>query len=149
MTIPDMSTHYRKVHKSQTLLLNEQSRLLETEGKEIFKFGFGQSPFPPIPCAIENLKKYAEAKDYSAVQGIALLRKRIAQFHQEADRLVIAEDSVLVAPGSKILIYAVMAMFKKADVLIPVPAWVTPRQSRDPLQVPAPHRRSNFRSPAG
>ena len=121
----DNPIHYRKVHKSQTLLLNEQSRMLENEGKDIFKFGFGQSPFPPLPVAIENLKKYAGAKDYSAVQGIPHLRESIARFHQEAEGIDITDDRVLVAPGSKILIYTIMAVYERADVLIPAPAWVS------------------------
>ena len=121
----DISTHYRKVNQSQTLLLNEQSRLLETEGKDIFKFGFGQSPFPPLQAATDELKKHAGAKDYSAVQGIPLLRTRIADFHHVAEGIDITEDRVLVGPGSKILIYTVMAMFKNADILIPVPSWVS------------------------
>ena len=39
----------RTIEQSQTLLLNEQSRQLEDAGREVFKFGFGQSPFPPLP----------------------------------------------------------------------------------------------------
>ena len=31
---------------SATLKINEISKKLEQEGKEIIKFGFGQSPFP-------------------------------------------------------------------------------------------------------
>jgi len=138
----DNSTHFRKVHKSQTLLLNEQSRLLETEGREIFKFGFGQSPFPPLPVAIDNLKQYAGAKEYSAVQGIALLRQRIADFHHAAEGIDITEDRVVVGPGSKMLIFTVMALFEKADILIPAPAWVsyTPQAmllGHTPLLVPS------------
>lgn len=121
----DISTFYRKVHKSQTLLLNEQSRTLETQGKEIYKFGFGHSPFPPLQAAVDSLKKYAGAKDYSAVQGIPALRNAIADFHEQAEGIDITEDRVLVGPGSKILIYTVMAMFEKADILIPAPAWVS------------------------
>ncbi len=121
----DISSYYRKIHQSQTLLLNEQSRMLENKGKAVFKFGFGQSPFPPLPEAIEALKKYADAKDYSAVQGLPLLRQRIAGFHREADLTDITEDRVLVAPGSKILIYTIMLAFERADVLIPTPAWVS------------------------
>jgi len=119
------SDHYRKVHTSQTLLLNEQSKLLENQGRDIFKFGFGQSPFPPIPIAIDHLKDCAGAKDYSAVQGMPMLREHIARFHQEAEGIDISADRVVVAPGSKILIYTVLTMFEKADILIPAPAWVS------------------------
>lgn len=120
-----METYLKRIEKSQTLLINEQSRAREREGREIYKLGFGQSPFPPPPFIVERLKETAHLKDYSPVQGIAELREAVAQFHRETDKIDIAPENVLVAPGSKILIYTVMAALTKADVLIPVPAWVS------------------------
>lgn len=115
----------RSVEKSQTLLLNEQSRQLENTGQEVFKFGFGQSPFPPLENAIAALRAHAGAKDYTPVQGLPELRKCVAEFHRATDGLDVSADDVLIAPGSKILIYAAMAAFRKADVLIAAPAWVS------------------------
>ncbi len=115
----------RSVEKSQTLLLNEQSRNLEGSGQEVFKFGFGQSPFPPLGAAVEALRRHAAAKDYTAVQGLPALRERVAEFHRAVDHIDTKADQVLIAPGSKILIYAVMAAFTRADVLMPAPAWVS------------------------
>ena len=34
----------KNLRLSATLRINEISKILENEGKEIFKFGFGQSP---------------------------------------------------------------------------------------------------------
>ncbi|WP_161974437.1 pyridoxal phosphate-dependent aminotransferase [Piscinibacter terrae] len=115
----------RQVAKSQTLLLNEQSRNIEVSGREIFKFGFGQSPFPPLPAAVDALRVHAAAKDYTPVQGLLDLRARVAAFHVDAFGLRARAEQVLVAPGSKILLYTVMAAFERADVLIPAPAWVS------------------------
>ena len=36
---------FRKVEESQTLLINTQSKDLESQNKKIIKLGFGQSPF--------------------------------------------------------------------------------------------------------
>ena len=116
---------FRTVEQSQTLLLNEQSRRLEHEGREVFKFGFGQSPFPPLPAAVEALRAHAAAKDYTPVQGLPALCERVAAFHRAAEGLDTAPERVLVAPGSKLLLYGVMACFASADVLIPAPAWVS------------------------
>ena len=115
----------RSVEKSQTLLLNEQSRNLEGTGREVFKFGFGQSPFPPLEGAVEALRTHAAAKDYTSVQGLLELRARVAAFHSATDGLAIGSEQILVAPGSKVLLYAAMAVFEKADVLVPAPAWVS------------------------
>lgn len=115
----------RSVEKSQTLLLNEQSRNLESTGREVFKFGFGQSPFPPLDAAIEALRRHAGAKDYTPVQGLPELRQQVAEFHRTVDGIEASADQVLVGPGSKILIYAVLAAFERADVLMAAPAWVS------------------------
>lgn len=113
------------MEKSQTLLLNEQSRRMQQEGRNIYKFGFGQSPFPPPPAVVARLQAAAPMKDYTPVQGIPELREAVARFHRELDRVDVAAKNVLVAPGSKILLYTAMAAFTKADVLVPVPSWVS------------------------
>src|SRR5204862_6965746 len=93
----------RAIEKSQTLLLNEQSRNLEGRGREVFKFGFGQSPFPPLEAATEALRFHAAAKDYTSVQGLPQLRTRVAAFHGATDRLDLDAEQILVAPGPTIL----------------------------------------------
>ena len=98
------STGIRPVEKSQTLLLNEQQRQQESTGQEVFKFGFGQSPFPPLQPAVEALRENASAKDYTPVQGLPELRERIALFHRLTDGLELDAGQVLVGPGSKMLL---------------------------------------------
>lgn len=118
-------TNLKQIEKSQTLLINEQSRIMENEGVDIIKFGFGQSPFLPPQHVIEVLKKNAHLKDYAPVQGIDKLREAVAKFHAKVDGLDITKNDVFIAPGSKILIYSVLASFDHADVLVPAPAWVS------------------------
>lgn len=119
------SKYLRIVEKSQTLLLNEQSRNIEQSGKKVYKFGFGQSPFLPPQHVIDALKTNAHRKDYSPVQGIPSLREAVAEFHRQIDGIEVSAENVLIAPGSKILIYAVLAAFTKADLLVCAPAWVS------------------------
>ena len=45
----------KNLKPSSTLLINETSNKLEKEGKEIFRFGFGQSPFKVPPDIVEEL----------------------------------------------------------------------------------------------
>ncbi len=40
---------------SATLKINEKSKIIENEGKNIIKFGFGQSPFPVPITIVEEL----------------------------------------------------------------------------------------------
>ena len=55
---------------SSTLKINEKSKELEIEGKEIFKFGFGQSPFNVPENVITELKNNAYQNQYLPMQGL-------------------------------------------------------------------------------
>lgn len=116
---------FRKIEESQTLLINNQSKNLESLQKKIFKFGFGQSPFLPPVQVMEALKANVHRKEYSSVQGDPELRQLIADFHFQVNGLKVAAGNVMIAPGSKILIYSILLSFKEADVFIPAPAWVS------------------------
>ncbi len=116
---------FRPVHPSQTLLIHEQSQQAVSGGRTVYRFGFGQSPFLPPMFVIEALKAHAHRKEYTPVAGIQPLRDAIAHFHAQADGRDIDASQVLVAPGSKALLYAVMAAFERLEVLIPAPAWVS------------------------
>ncbi len=116
---------YRHIEESQTLLVNTQSQILEAQNKEIIKFGFGQSPFLPPAFVLESLKTSIFHKEYSSVQGDEKLRENIAKFHYEHNGLESRSEDILIAPGSKILIYTILLAYKNADVFIPSPAWVS------------------------
>ncbi|MDC3226061.1 hypothetical protein OAT75_00740 [Candidatus Pelagibacter sp.] len=47
----------KNLKPSSTLLINETSSKLEEQGKKIFKFGFGQSPFKVPEDVVEELKR--------------------------------------------------------------------------------------------
>ena len=47
----------KNLKPSSTLKINELCKDLESQGKEIFKFGFGQSPFKVPEDVISELKK--------------------------------------------------------------------------------------------
>ena len=49
-----INNNLRELKQSSTLAINEVSKELELKGKEIYKLGLGQSPFPN-PKIITNL----------------------------------------------------------------------------------------------
>jgi len=65
---------------SSTLKINELSKELEKSGKEIFKFGFGQSPFAIPTNVVDALKDNASHNIYLPMQGLKNLREVIARF---------------------------------------------------------------------
>ena len=118
-------SYHPQVEESQTLLINTQTRLLESQNRKVFKFGFGQSPFFPPQKVIKSLRKHAFRKEYSSVQGDPDLRYNISEFHHKYNGLKSSPDDILVAPGSKILLFNILLSFNKADVMISAPSWVS------------------------
>lgn len=116
---------FRQIEESQTLLINTQSKELELKNSKVVKFGFGQSPFMPPKFVLKAFKNAANHKEYTSVQGDLDLRRNISQFHEAHNGLKVSPDNILIAPGSKTLIFNVLMSFKKADVFIPAPCWVS------------------------
>lgn len=116
---------YRDVEESQTLLINTQSKLMTSQNKKVIKFGFGQSPFLPPKFVMDAFRDTVHHKEYSSVQGDPELRDYMTRFHNTHNGLEVDPDNILLAPGSKILLFNILMAFKKADLFIPAPAWVS------------------------
>ena len=69
----------KNLKPSSTLAINEASRKLEEQGKKIFKFGFGQSPFKVPQDVVEELKNNAYQNKYLPMQGLSELRDAVAK----------------------------------------------------------------------
>lgn len=114
-----------KVAKSGTLSLNEKSRALADAGRRVYRFGFGESPFPPPRRVQDALRNAAHRTDYTAVAGMPELREKVAAFHHEVDGYPIQPSQILIAPGTKPLLHNIMRAFQAAEVTIPGPSWVS------------------------
>ena len=116
---------FRSVATSGTLSLNEMMAALGDSGRQVYRFGFGESPFSPPPGVQAALQAARRRSEYSAVAGLPELRQKIADFHCEIDGYPIDAAQVLVAPGTKPLLYNVMQVFRHAEVYLPEPSWVS------------------------
>ncbi|XP_038058393.1 aspartate/prephenate aminotransferase-like isoform X2 [Patiria miniata] len=111
--------------KASNMALNEQIRQLMAQGKTIYHFGFGQSPFPVVDGARRALAQHAGENAYLPVAGLLELRAQICNFHAELDGLMHLDPNlVIVGPGTKQLIYLLVQVFN-GDVLILSPSWIT------------------------
>ncbi len=109
---------------SSTLKINEISKNLEIEGKEVFKFGFGQSPFP-IPSDIVNeLKNNAHQNKYLPMQGLKELREIIAKYTSNKKEYKYKDEDIIIGPGTKELMFLLNIIFD-GDILLPTPSWVS------------------------
>ena len=114
----------KNLKPSSTLLINEKSNKLESEGKKIFKFGFGQSPFKVPQDIVNELKNNAHQNKYLPMQGLEELRKSIAKYISKKKNYEYSSNNVIVGPGSKELIFQTQLVLD-CDVLLPSPSWVS------------------------
>jgi len=119
-----LNLNVRGLPVSATLAINEKSNALIREGREVFKFGLGQSPFPVPEPVVDALRKNAFQKDYLPVRGLMPLRESIARFNRKAHGLECTADDVIIGPGSKELIF-LLQMVYYGDLVIPTPSWVS------------------------
>ena len=68
----------KKLRPSATLVINEESNKLIKSGKKVYKFGFGQSPFPIPDSVVTALKNNANKNTYLPMQGLEELRLAVA-----------------------------------------------------------------------
>lgn len=122
---PAISHYLRESKHSQTLLVNQLSLTRAENNQPVFKFGFGQSPFP-VPSEItQALAQAAHRKEYMSVQGHLPLRQAIVNFHREKENKDWHADNIIIGAGSKILLFCVMAAFEQVEILLPAPSWVS------------------------
>ena len=109
---------------SSTLLINETSRRLEAQGKKIYKFGFGQSPFKVPENIVKELKDNAHQNKYLPMQGLSELRNVIAKYTSEKKNYDYKSDNVIIGPGSKELMFLLHIIFD-GEIILPAPSWVS------------------------
>ena len=109
---------------SATLAINEESNRLKKSGKKVYKFGFGQSPFPIPESVILELKSNAYKHTYLPMQGLEELRIEIANFLNKNNNNDFNKENILVGPGTKELMFLTQIAFN-GDVLLPAPSWVS------------------------
>ena len=114
----------KNLKPSSTLLINEISNKLESEGKKIFKFGFGQSPFKVPTDIVNELKNNAHQNKYLPMQGLEELRESIAKYISKKKNYKYLSNNVIVGPGSKELMFLLQVLFE-GEILLPAPSWVS------------------------
>ena len=114
----------KNLKPSSTLLMNEESKNLEKEGKQIFKFGFGQSPFQIPEDVVNELKKNSHQNKYLPMQGLPELRDAVALYTSNKKGNNYKADNVIIGPGSKELMFLLHILFD-GDVILPAPSWVS------------------------
>ena len=114
----------KNLKPSSTLLINEQSKKLEAQGKKIFKFGFGQSPFKVPDDIVDELKNNAHQNKYLPMQGLSALREAVAKYTSIKKSYDYKTENVIIGPGSKELMFLLHVIFE-GEIILPAPSWVS------------------------
>jgi aspartate aminotransferase len=124
--LPDvqLNLNIRGLPLSATLGINERCAQMVREGRNVFRLGLGQSPFPVPEGVVDELRENAHQKDYLPVRGLPALREAVAEHHRRDVGVECSADDVLVGPGSKELMF-LLQMVYYGDLVVPTPAWVS------------------------
>ena len=113
-----------KLNPSATLAINEKSKELIAKGKKVYRFGFGQSPFPVPKKIVSALKKNANKKTYLPMQGLPMLREAISKHLTKKTKSSFTKENIIITPGSKEGMF-LMHMAFNGDIILPAPSWVS------------------------
>src|ERR687883_487838 len=108
---------------SPTLAINEAVKERLARGEPTLHLGFGEAGLPVHPLLRDAVARAAGANAYGSVQGDPELRAAVPGYFRRRG-LETDPDLVVVAPGSKPLLYA-LALVLDGDVVVPRPAWVS------------------------
>ena len=137
----------KNLKPSSTLLINETSRRLEEQGKKIYKFGFGQSPFKVPEDVVNELKNNAHQNKYLPMQGLSELRSAVAKYTSKKKNYNYQPENVIIGPGSKELMFLLHVIFD-GEIVLPAPSWVSyaPQAilGRNKIQILQTRRENNW-----
>jgi aspartate aminotransferase len=142
---PALNPLVLSLKESATLAINLKALKMRREGREVFHFGFGQSPFPVPQSIQEALRRNADKKDYLPTRGLPELCEAVAAFYRSEFGYEFSGEDVCVGPGSKELIFQTIYLME-GPLLVPAPSWVSygPQAAlRGKEIVPIPTRRAN------
>ena len=113
-----------KLKPSSTLVINEKCKELISQGKKVYQFGFGQSPFPVPEKIVKTLKDNAHRKEYLPMQGLETLRKSISKYLFSRTGIDYPKENIIITPGSKEAMLLMHVAFN-GDVILSAPSWVS------------------------
>lgn len=108
---------------SATLAIDEAVTARRAAGATVLHLGFGEAGLPALTSLTDVLAIAAPLNSYGPVAGSQTARLAAAGWFTRRG-LPTTPDQIIYAPGSKPLLFALLAAIE-GDVVLPRPAWVT------------------------
>ena len=109
--------------ESPTLAADKLIRARIAAGESVLHLAFGEAGLPVVPEAARGLVDGGHVNAYGPVAGSAAARSAVAGYWNRRE-LPTQPDSVILAPGSKAILYALLIVIS-GDVILPRPSWVS------------------------
>ena len=116
--------HIKSLKPAATLAINEKCKALRAEGKKVFNFGFGGSPFSIPEKIVLALKNNAHKKEYLPSAGLKNLRETIAKYINLYSNNHFEQDDIIIGPGTKQLMFLLQLGFE-GEFIFPTGSWVS------------------------
>ena len=113
-----------KLKQSSTLVINEKCKELISQGKKVYQFDFGQSPFPVPEKIVNALKENAHRKEYLPIQGLNKLRESISKNLKNKTGVNYSKENIVITPGSKEAMLLLHVAFN-GEIILSAPSWVS------------------------
>lgn len=111
------------IERSATLAINEKIEARRAAGQPVVHLGFGEAGLPVLAEVAEALCSATGANAYGPVAGSATARAAAAGYFTRRN-LPTSPEQVVLAPGSKALLFAALAALD-GDVVLTTPSWVS------------------------
>lgn len=141
---------FDRIGEENAFAVLARANALAASGRDIINLGIGQPDFRTpehiVEAAVKALRDGHHG--YTPAVGIPELREAVARRTRHTTGVEIAPDSVLIAPGGKVTMFAAILMFGEpgADILYPDPGFPIYRSMIEftgARPVPVPIREAN------
>ena len=141
---------FDRIGEENAFAVLARANALAAEGRDIINLGIGQPDFRTpehiVEAAVKALRDGHHG--YTPAVGIPELREAVARRMQLTTGIDVTPDSVLIAPGGKVTMFAAILMFGEpgADILYPDPGFPIYRSMIEftgARPVPVPIREAN------
>jgi aspartate aminotransferase len=119
-----VSPSVRGLKPSATLAINETCRQLVANGRQVYRLGLGQSPFPVPDHVVKALQDHAHEKAYLPTRGLPQLCEAVVAHLSRTEGVERSGERVLIGPGTKELLFLLQFSYQ-AELILPSPGWVS------------------------
>jgi aspartate aminotransferase len=124
-----ISKHARQIAESPTLKLNEEARLLRSQGKPVINLGIGepQNKAPKSALNEANKKLSTGLIKYGPAGGLPSLKQAIIQYTKQNYDRSVSPENIIVTNGAKQSLFNILFSIIDPDdeVILFAPYWVS------------------------